>query len=172
MRFGVDYYPEQCGRENWEWDAGKMHEMGVEVIWMAEFAWARMEPAQGHYDFAWLDEIICRVAFQRWLQQKYKTVECLNEAWGTVFWSQTYFRFDQIPMPLPTPNSHNPSLLLDWKRFCSDLVVDFQKLQIDILREECPDQPVISRLTGVNGPLTGKIRPLTLKDFSGYSIDV
>lgn len=103
MRFGVDYYPEQCGRENWEWDAGKMHEMGVEVIRMAEFAWARMEPAQGYYDFAWLDEIICRAAFQRWLQQKYKTVECLNEAWGTVFWSQTYFRFDQIPVPCRLP---------------------------------------------------------------------
>ena len=58
MRFGVDYYPEQCGREHWEWDADKMVELGVDVVRMAEFAWAKMEPSEGQYDFAWLDEAI------------------------------------------------------------------------------------------------------------------
>jgi beta-galactosidase len=45
MRFGVDYYPEQCAREHWEWDADKMKELGIDVIRMAEFAWAKMEPS-------------------------------------------------------------------------------------------------------------------------------
>ncbi|MFA6504795.1 MAG: beta-galactosidase [Treponemataceae bacterium] len=80
----------------------------------------------------------CAASFRVWLKKKYKTLDALNEAWGTGFWSQTYSKFEQISAPLPTPNSHSPGLLLDWKRFCSDLIVDFQKLQIDILRRECP----------------------------------
>ena len=90
----------------------------------------------------------CRSAFHKWLQKKYQTIDKLNDAWGTVFWSQTYSRFDQIPAPLPTPNSHNPGLLLDWKRFTSDLIVEFQKIQIDILREECPHHFVTHNYMG------------------------
>lgn len=90
----------------------------------------------------------CRNQFHKWLERKYTTIDRLNEAWGTVFWSQTYSRFDQIPAPLPTPNSHNPSLLLDWKRFASDLVVDFQRVQVDILRKECPSHFITHNFMG------------------------
>src|SRR5690606_25155067 len=34
----------------------------------------------------------CRAAFQRWLQEKHGTLDALNEAWGTIFSSQTFFR--------------------------------------------------------------------------------
>ncbi len=92
--------------------------------------------------------VSCRSSFQQWLKEKYGTVEVLNLAWGTVFWSQTYDRFEQIPTPTITPNSHNPSLLLDWKRFHSDLVVDFQQVQIDILRDKCPNQFITHNFMG------------------------
>ena len=90
----------------------------------------------------------CRSNFQKWLEKKYSTINKLNESWGTVFWSQSYNNFSQIPAPKNTPNSHNPSLLLDWKRFCSDLIIDFQQLQIDIIRSACPDTVITGNFMG------------------------
>ncbi|WP_305024029.1 beta-galactosidase [Paenibacillus lacisoli] len=55
---GVDYYPEQWDRSLWEQDAVLMKEAGVHVVRMAEFAWSRLEPQEGRYDLAWLDEAI------------------------------------------------------------------------------------------------------------------
>ncbi len=91
----------------------------------------------------------CRAGFCRWLERKYGTIDRLNEAWGTVFWSQTYSSFAQIPAPRPTPNSHNPSLRLDWRRFTSDLVIGFQSLQVAILREVCPKHFVTHNFMGL-----------------------
>lgn len=90
----------------------------------------------------------CRRAFHRWLEEKYQTIEKLNESWGTVFWSQTYDSFEQIPLPRQTPTVHNPSLLLDWKRFCSDLVTDFQRMQIELIRSIAPHQKITHNLMG------------------------
>src|SRR5258706_10085186 len=56
--FGVDYYPEQWPKERWPIDAQLMAEASFNVVRLAEFAWANMEPTDGHYDFAWLDEAI------------------------------------------------------------------------------------------------------------------
>src|SRR3954468_20689888 len=56
--FGVCYYPEQWPREFLERDAQRMRECGVNTVRMGEFAWCRMEPAEGHYDFGFLDEAI------------------------------------------------------------------------------------------------------------------
>jgi beta-galactosidase len=81
----------------------------------------------------------CRTLFQKWLKYKYKTIENLNEAWGTAFWSQGYNSFEQIGTPLITVTGKNPSQMLDWKCFCSDLIVDFASFQADIIRENCPN---------------------------------
>ncbi len=74
-------------------------------------------------------------AFQIWLQQKYETLDALNEAWGTVFWSQTYTAWSQIPVPRKVLQEHNPSLLLDFDRFCADAYTSYNKIQTDILRK-------------------------------------
>ncbi len=243
--FGADYYPEHWPRERWETDARLMKEMGLQVVRMGEFSWAKFEPAEGEFHFDWLDEAIeilgaqgiktvigtptaappvwiieqnpeilpvdshgerkgfggrhhdcqsnktyrghirrlvtamavhyknnphvigwqvdnelgnshadlcmcdsCRSAFQEWLKKKYENIQALNREWGTAFWSQDYARFDQIPVPHTVPTNHNPSLLLDWKRFCSDLIVDFQNMQVKILREICPNHVVTHNLMG------------------------
>ena len=55
MRIGVDYYPEHWPEEVWEQDADRMQDAGVSVVRMAEFAWSRLEPEEGVYEFGWLD---------------------------------------------------------------------------------------------------------------------
>lgn len=74
-------------------------------------------------------------AFRTWLQARYGTLDRLNEAWGTVFWNQTYSHWDQIYLLRPNPShSPNPHLALDEKRFISDTVISYVKLQVDAIR--------------------------------------
>ncbi|MCX5332162.1 beta-galactosidase [Streptomyces sp. NBC_00140] len=58
LAFGGDYNPEQWPEEVWEEDVRLMREAGVTLVSLGVFAWARMEPRRGVYDFAWLDRII------------------------------------------------------------------------------------------------------------------
>ncbi len=245
IHFGVDYYPEHWPEERWETDAKLMSEMGVQVVRMAEFAWHKMEPAEGKYDFDWLEHAIsllgqyniktilgtptaappawmankypeilpvdrqghrrgfggrhhdcqsnalyrekcqnitinmaekfagnpnvigwqidnelgnghddlchcesCRQAFQVWLMKKYNTIEELNRAWGTAFWSQEYNDFEEIFTPAFTVVGENPSQMLDWKCFHSDLILDFAKNQTDILRMMAPNQFITHNYMG------------------------
>ncbi|MCI0394167.1 MAG: beta-galactosidase [Chloroflexi bacterium] len=62
--FGVDYYPEQWPEERWPEDARLMAGAGFNVVRLAEFAWARLEPQAGRYDFDWLDRAIAILAGQ------------------------------------------------------------------------------------------------------------
>ncbi len=239
--FGVDYYPEHWPEARWAEDARLMQEIGVNTVRLAEFAWARLEPTEGCFNFAWLDRAIamlaerdiriilgtptasappwlmnkdetlflvredgvrlpyghrreycpshptyhahterivtalaehykdhesvigwqidnefgdrcycevCRERFQGWLREKYGTLDALNEAWGTVFWSHAYNDWAEVPVPLSTAPSHNPGLALDFKRFASDVYVNYQKLQLDILRERCPKHFVTHNFMG------------------------
>ena len=79
-----------------------------------------------------------RAAFRDWLGERYPDIDALNDAWGNVFWSQEYSDFAQIELPNLTVADPNPSHLLDFSRFCSDLVVRFQEEQVGILRELSP----------------------------------
>lgn len=58
MRIGVDYYPEHWDKDMWKSDVRLMAETGVKIVRLAEFAWCRLEPADGVFDFVWLDEAI------------------------------------------------------------------------------------------------------------------
>lgn len=73
-------------------------------------------------------------AFRDWLAQRYQSVDALNRAWGNVFWSMEYRSFDDIDLPNLTVTEANPSHVLDFKRFSSDQVVAFNRVQTDILR--------------------------------------
>ncbi|MBZ0316881.1 MAG: beta-galactosidase [Anaerolineae bacterium] len=55
---GCAYYPEQWPKEYWPNDARMMREVGLSVVRLAEFAWDKMEPSAGVYDFDWLEEAI------------------------------------------------------------------------------------------------------------------
>lgn len=76
------------------------------------------------------------IAFRRFLKKKYGTIDCLNEAWGTVFWNQTYTAFSEVHVPRRTnTGAVNPHLELDYIRFISDSVCSFAAMQADILRK-------------------------------------
>lgn len=251
--FGVDYYPEHWSEDRWPVDADLMQRAGINTVRLAEFAWSRLEPSSGAFDFAWLDRAIevlaargiqvvlgtptaappiwlikahpeilpvneerqragfgmrrhycpnqpafheatrrvvaamaehyarhpaviawqtdnelgniangnrchcdaCRSAFQGWLRARYGSLEELNRRWGTVFWSQEYSAWQQIPVPLRNVRSgapgsaHNPALYLDFARFTSESWVRYQRIHIEILRAICPNHRITHNLMGL-----------------------
>lgn len=245
MDYGVCYYPEHWPESRWPEDARLMRAAGLTLVRLAEFAWAKLEPAAETFDWSWLDRAIdilqaeghqivlgtptatppawlchahpdilpvdaegrrrrfgsrrhycptsptyrthvtrivtamaerygqhpavtawqidnefgdhntarcycdhCAAAFRTWLQARYHTLDTLNTAWGTVFWSQTYSDWSQISPPNLTVTEPNPSHTLDYYRFASDSFVTFQQLQIDILRQHALGRPLTTNLLG------------------------
>ncbi|WP_211092156.1 beta-galactosidase [Chitinophaga eiseniae] len=262
---GIYYYPEHWDESQWERDIKKISEMGFEFVHLAEFAWFKMEPTEGKFEFEWLDKVVTlcakynlkvlmctpsattpawmrtnypetfvmdghyirgeqgtrglgsivnpayrkfvknivtemgkrygtnkhvvgwqldnepdakadyspssQEAFRQWLQQKYKTIEALNTAWGTAFWSQWYNNFDQVIIPntnLVGWWGNNPHTLLDFKRYCADAQGAFLDFQADLLRENISkDQYITTNYTAVS---TGADPRRTNKlDFATYT---
>lgn len=56
--YGGDYNPEQWPREVWQEDVRLMRAAGVRLVSLGVFSWAMLEPADGEFDFSWLDEIM------------------------------------------------------------------------------------------------------------------
>ncbi len=56
--YGADYNPEQWPREVWRDDVALMREAGVSIVSLGIFSWARLEPADGSYDFTLFDEVM------------------------------------------------------------------------------------------------------------------
>ena len=90
---------------------------------------------------------VARVAFQGWLAKRYGDVDTLNTAWGNVFWSMEYDRFDQIDLPNLTVTEPNPAHVMAFRRFSSDQVVRFNRQQVDVLRA-ATDVPLIHNYMG------------------------
>ncbi|MFJ3405363.1 beta-galactosidase [Promicromonospora sp. NPDC090134] len=233
--FGGDYNPEQWSRETWAEDIALMRRAKVNTATIGVFSWAELEPREGEYDAAWLDEVIenlhsagigfflatptaspppwftvahpdalpvrpdgTRVlhgsrdtyaisapayreaarrvatflaerygshpglrgwhihneygtvdhgphaarAFREWLERKYGTLERLNAAWYTAFWSQRYGAWDEILPPMQTQYLHNPAHLVDFKRFCSDEMLAAFTEQKEAIRATGSSAPI------------------------------
>jgi beta-galactosidase len=248
MRLGVCYYPEHWPEDWWADDAQRMAEMGLSRVRIGEFAWSRIEPEPGRFDWGWLDRAIATLAqhglgiilgtptatppkwlvdqmpdmlgvdqngqprafgsrrhycfshpgyraesaritralaerygshpavvawqtdneygchdtvvsysaaatkaFRIWLAEKYRDVSALNKAWGNVFWSMEYRGFADIDPPNLTVTEPNPAHALDYRRFASDQVVAFNRIQSDILRAASPGRDIIHNFMGFFG---------------------
>jgi beta-galactosidase len=214
-----------------------MAELGLRYVRVAEFAWSRLEPSEGKYNFDWLDQaietlaaaglevIMCtptatppkwlidkwpeilprhpdtgrtrgfgsrrhydfssdiylrealriseavakrygrhrsvvgwqtdnelcchdttlsgstaaRQAFQGWCEQRYVTVDALNDAWGNVFWSMEYAAFSEIELPIGAVTETSPAHQLAYRRFSSDKVINFHQRMVDVIRRHAPD---------------------------------
>lgn len=88
-----------------------------------------------------------RRGFQDWLAQRYQSPTALNRAWGNVFWSMDYDSFDQIDLPNLTVTEPNPGHVLAFRRYSSDQVVAFNKVQADELRRHT-SAPLIHNYMG------------------------
>ncbi len=85
--------------------------------------------------------------FQQFLKARYKTLANLNQQWSTAYWSQTYDRWDEIPM---VNTGGNPGLLLEHKHFVTATWRSFQHKQIDILRPAIlPNQFITTNVGGL-----------------------
>ncbi|WP_108484485.1 beta-galactosidase [Oceaniglobus ichthyenteri] len=241
---GVCYYPEHWPETQWPEDAARMVNAGLSWVRIGEFAWSRIEPREGQFDFGWLDRALdvlgaaglrvilgtptatpplwvvqkhpdmlavdatgqprkfgsrrhycfshqgyrdecyrivtllaerygvhphihawqidneygchdttlsyssaARDGFRDWCAQRYQSVDALNRAWGNVFWSMEYDSIDDIDLPNLTVTEPNPAHVMAFRRFSSDQVVGFNKLQADVLRRHT-SAPLIHNYMG------------------------
>ena len=241
---GTCYYPEHWPEEMWAEDARRMSEAGLTWVRIGEFAWSRIEPEPGRFEWEWLDQAIdvlgeaglkivlgtptatppkwvvdahpgmlardaegrerifgsrrhycfshegylgecrrivtalvarygrnphiaawqtdneygchdttlsysegARDAFRDWLSARYQSTDALNRAWGNVFWSMEYGSFDEIELPNGTVTEPNPSHVLAFRRFSSDQVVRFNRVQAEIIRTGS-DAPILHNYMG------------------------
>ncbi|MFI8003483.1 beta-galactosidase [Streptomyces sp. NPDC086010] len=87
-------------------------------------------------------------AFRTWLRERYKTLDAVNEVWGTDFWSQRYGEWEEIDPPRDTTAFRNPGQELDYRRFSSDALLERHRAETALLRRAAPHIPVTTNLMG------------------------
>ncbi len=97
----------------------------------------------------------CAEAFRAWLQERYHSLERLNEVWGTTFWSQHYYHWEDILPPRISPAQNNPGQALDYWRFMSDSLLGCYRNEAEILRSVTPDIPLTTNLMVAFKPVDG-----------------
>ena len=95
---------------------------------------------------------LCQENFRRWLKKRYQTLDNLNHAWWTGFWSNTFTDWGQIHAPSPIGEYTMDGLKLDWKRFVSEQMVDFCREEAETVKE-FSDRPVVTNLMGTFKPI-------------------
>ncbi|WP_024754490.1 beta-galactosidase [Streptomyces exfoliatus] len=84
-------------------------------------------------------------AFRVWLRARHGSLDALDEAWGTAFWSQRYTSWEQVLPPRATQWHKNPGQALDFHRFWSDEIIAAYREQRDAIRSHS-DLPVTTNL--------------------------
>ncbi|KJN31772.1 beta-galactosidase [Enterobacter sichuanensis] len=85
---------------------------------------------------------LCQARFRDWLKARYKTLDALNHAWWSTFWSHTYTDWSQIASPAPQGEVSIHGLNLDWRRFNTAQVTDFCRHEVAPLKAANAELPV------------------------------
>lgn len=94
-----------------------------------------------HVPACWCD--VSAQDFRDWLVKKYDSLDGLNAAWATAFWSQRFSDWDEVIPPRRTPYFPNPTQQLDFKRFSSDALLSLFSAERDVIRSHSPaDKPI------------------------------
>ena len=92
---------------------------------------------------------LCQAAFRNWLKKKYNnSLDALNHAWWSAFWSHTVTDWEQIHSPVQNgePDEIMTGLYLDWRNFVTYQTTDFMKMEIEAIRSAGSDIPVTTNM--------------------------
>lgn len=100
----------------------------------------------------------CAGAFREWLKKRYQTLEELNRAWNTAFWSHTFYDWEEIPVPDQRSEefyfggnllkTNFQGISLDYRRFMSDAMQECYRLEYDAIKKHTPDLQITTNLMG------------------------
>ncbi|HHX64610.1 MAG TPA: beta-galactosidase [Chloroflexi bacterium] len=96
---------------------------------------------------------ICAEGFRRWLQARYGSLEALNRAWNTAFWSHQIYDWGEVETPTTNGEQRNQPMLLDYDRFQNDMILECYLGEYHVLKEITPDIPVTTNLMSHFKPL-------------------
>ncbi|MBR8639192.1 beta-galactosidase [Streptomyces tuirus] len=103
---------------------------------------------------------LCADAFREWLRDRHGTLDALNDAWWTTFWSHRYTDWDQIEPPSAlTEHWGGPDhtafqgITLDYFRFTTDALLGCFLAEKEAIRTHDPDTPVTTNFMGTFRPL-------------------
>lgn len=100
----------------------------------------------------------CQKKFRLWLQKKYGSLKNLNHAWWNDFWGHTYSSWNQVFPPSYKSELGCKGMNLDWRRFITDITIDFLENEVKPLRTITPNIPVTTNMMAFNPnmvPFTG-----------------
>jgi len=102
----------------------------------------------------------CAEAFRGWLRERYGTLERLNDAWNTRFWSHVFTSFDEVVPPTAlSEHWRGPDhtafqgITLDYRRFMSDALLGGFVAEKAAIREHVADVPVTTNFMGLYQPI-------------------
>ena len=95
---------------------------------------------------------LCQENFRIYLKKRFGDLDALNEAWWNSFWSHTYTEWSQVESPSPLGEVNVHGLNLEWKRFCTEQIVDFYLNETAPLKRITPNVPCTTNLmSGASG---------------------
>ncbi|REK88525.1 beta-galactosidase [Streptomyces inhibens] len=101
-------------------------------------------------------QCFCEVSaddFRRWLRARYDSVDALNAAWSTAFWSQAYGDFDEVLPPRAAPTFPNPAQQLDYLRFGDEALRACYLAEKAVLTRLTPEVPITTNLMPQHKPV-------------------
>ena len=92
---------------------------------------------------------LCQQRFRGYLEERYGTLDALNEAYWTGFWAKTFTSWSQLVSPSPLGETEIHGLNLDWMRFTTEQFVDFYLHETKPLKALTPEIPCTTNLMGL-----------------------
>lgn len=116
---------------------------------------------------------LCQANWRKWLKVKYGTLEKLNTAWCLSVWSGLYSDWSQVLPPSPLGETKVHGMDLDWKRFVTDMTIDFYNNEIKPIRRITPNVPCTTNFMA-EGQGNQEFMPLVGLDYSkfGQAVDI
>ncbi len=96
---------------------------------------------------------LCADAFREWLKTRYGSLDAVNAAWNTAFWSHGLTAWEEIETPTTHGERNNMPMLLDYDRFQNDAILACYRNEYDVLKSVTPDVYVTTNLMGHFKPL-------------------